>query len=89
MIGRRAAARAAERSEDWRAHDWMQERWKRSKQREEQVQVGSDGRIRSRQMRHDRAPEEEDVRKDWILERSTAEIEEFDDDKEEEDENSR
>lgn len=26
--------------------------------------------MRSRQMRHDRAPEEEDVRKDWIFERS-------------------
>lgn len=26
--------------------------------------------MRSRQMRHERAPEEEEVRKDWILERS-------------------
>lgn len=35
--------------------------------------MGSDGRIRSRQMRHDRAPHRDDVRKDWILERSGEE----------------
>ena len=44
--------------------------------------MGSEERIRSRHMRHDRAPEDEEVRKDWILERSTSVIE--DDDEEEE-----
>ena len=66
----------------------MQRRWKRAKHREEQDQVGSDGRIRSRQMRQDKAPEEEEVRKDWILDRSTAVIEDDEDDDEDE-ENSR
>lgn len=28
VIGRREAAREADRSEDWRAHDWMQIKWK-------------------------------------------------------------
>lgn len=28
VIGRREAAREAARSEDWRAHDWMQIKWK-------------------------------------------------------------
>lgn len=42
------------------------------KQREVQDQVGSEGRMRSRQMRQERAPEEDEVRKDWILERSAA-----------------
>ncbi|CAL1374708.1 unnamed protein product [Linum trigynum] len=48
--------RVAARSEAWRAHDWMQRRWKTSKQREAQDQVGSEGRMRSR---HEKAPEEE------------------------------
>ena len=48
----------------------MQWRWKRAKQREEQDHVGSEGLMRSRQMRHERAPEEEDVRNVWIFERS-------------------
>lgn len=69
---RRTAARAAAASRDWRAQDWMQRRWKTEKQREEQDQVGSEGRMRSRQMRHDTAPEEEEARKDWIFERSTV-----------------
>lgn len=67
---RRAVAREAERSEAWRAQLWMQMRWKTAKQPEVQDQVGSEGRIRSRQIRHDRAPERDDVRKDWIFERS-------------------
>lgn len=66
----------------------MQRRWKTAKQREEQDHVGSEGRIRSRQMRHDKAPEEEEVKNDWILDRSTAVIEDDDDDDEDE-ENSR
>ena len=69
----REAARAAARREDWRAQPWMQRRWKTAKHRSAQDQVGSDGRIRSRQMRHDRAPEREEVRKDWILVRSGEE----------------
>lgn len=72
-IGRRVAARAAARSEDWRAQLWIQMRWKTAKQREEHDHVGSEGLIRSRQMRHESAPAEEDVRKDWILERSAPE----------------
>jgi hypothetical protein len=48
----------------------MQKRWKTAKQREVQDHVGSEGLIRSRQMRQERAPEEEEVRNDWILERS-------------------
>ncbi len=35
--------------------------------------MGWEGLIRSRHMRHDRAPEEEEVRKDWILVRSEVE----------------
>lgn len=66
----RDAARREERSEDWRAHDWMQRRWKTAKQRDEQDQVGSVGRMRSRQMRHDSAPERDEVRNDRILVRS-------------------
>ncbi|KAL4369008.1 hypothetical protein GQ457_05G031990 [Hibiscus cannabinus] len=66
----------------------MQRRWKSVKQREEQDHVGSEGRIRSRQMRHDKAPEEEEFKNDWILDRSTAVIEDADDDDEDE-ENSR
>lgn len=41
-----------------------------AKQREEQDQVGSEGRMRSRQMRQDKALERDEVRKDWILMRS-------------------
>lgn len=54
----REAARAAARFEDWWAQDWIQRRWKTAKQREEQDQVGSVGLIRSRHMRHERAPQE-------------------------------
>lgn len=63
-MGRRVAAREEESSEDWRAQLWMQRRWKTAKQREEQDQVGSEGLIRSRHMRHDRAPARDEVRKD-------------------------
>lgn len=35
--------------------------------------MGSEGLMRSRQMRHERAPAEEDVRNDWIFERSAPE----------------
>ncbi|GMN41297.1 hypothetical protein TIFTF001_010522 [Ficus carica] len=56
----------------------MQTRWKTAKQREVQDQVGSEGRMRSRQMRQERAPEEDEVRKDWILERSAAVVAEDD-----------
>lgn len=66
----REAARAEDKSEDWRAQLWMHRRWKTAKQREEQDQVGSVLRIRSRQMRHDRAPERDEVRNDWIFDRS-------------------
>lgn len=69
-MGRREAAREAARSEDWRAQLWMQRRWKTAEQPEVQDQVGSEGRMRSRQMRQERAPEREEVRKDWILARS-------------------
>lgn len=72
-MGRREAAREAERSEDWRAQLWMQRRWKTAKQREEQDQVGSERRMRSRHMRQERAPERDEVKKDWILERSGEE----------------
>lgn len=51
----------------------MQMRWKTAKQREEHDQVGSEGLIRSRQMRHERAPAEDDVRNDWIFDRSAPE----------------
>lgn len=34
--------------------------------------MGSESRIRSRQMRHERAPEDDEARKDWILERSAG-----------------
>lgn len=71
-MGRRVAARAAARSEAWRAQLWMQMRWKTAKQREVHDQVGSESLMRSRHIRHDRAPEEEDVRKERILERSVA-----------------
>lgn len=71
-IGRRVA-RKADRSEAWRAQLWIQMRWKTAKQREEQDQVGSEGLMRSRHMRHDRAPEDEEFRKDWILARSDVE----------------
>ena len=64
VIGRREAARKAERSEACRAQDWIQIRWKREKQREEQCHVGSEGLMRSRQMRHDRAPEDDEVSND-------------------------
>jgi len=70
---RRVTARAAARSEACRAQLWMQKRWKTAKQREEQDQVGSEGLMRSRQIRHERAPAEEEVRKDWIFERSVPE----------------
>lgn len=75
--GRRAAAREAQTWEACRAQLWMQNRWKTAKQREEQDQVGSEGLMRSRQMRQERAPEEEEVRKDWILERSAGDAEEW------------
>lgn len=42
------------------------------KQREEQDQVGSESLIRSRQIRHDRALEEDEAMNDLILARSTA-----------------
>lgn len=71
-MGRRVEARKADKSEAWRAQLWMQMRWKTEKQTEVQDQVGSAGRIRSRHIRHDRAPEEDDVRKDWILDRSAV-----------------
>lgn len=58
----------------------MQTRWKMLKQREEQDQVGSERRMRSRQIRQDRAPEEEDAMKDLILARSTAVTEDGDED---------
>lgn len=70
-IGSRMAARAAWRSHDWRDQDWMQTRWKTAKQSEEQDQVGSGRLMRSRHIRQDRAPDEDDARKDWILERPT------------------
>lgn len=72
-MGRREAAREEERSEDWRAQDWMQGRWKTAWQPERQDQVGWEGQMGSRQMRQERAPEREEVRKDWILERSGEE----------------
>lgn len=77
VMGRRVEARAAERSDAWRAQLWMQKRWKTAKQREVQDHVGSEGLMRSRHMRHDRAPEEEDARKDRIFERSAAVVEEW------------
>lgn len=77
-MGRRVEARRAAKSEAWRAQLWMQTRWKTAKQREVQDQVGSEGRMRSRQMRQERAPEEDEVRKDWILERSAAVVAEDD-----------
>lgn len=64
------AARRDDKSEDWRAHDWIHKRWKTAKQREEQDQVGSVGRMRSRHMRQESAPERDEVKKDWILVRS-------------------
>lgn len=69
-MGRRVEARKADKSEAWRAQLWIQMRWKTEKQTEVQDQVGWAGRIRSRHMRHERAPEDDEVRKDWILERS-------------------
>lgn len=71
-IGRRVEARKAAKSEAWRAQLWIQKRWKTAKQRELQDQVGSEGLIRSRHIKHERAPEEEELRKDWILERSAG-----------------
>ena len=47
----------------------MQRRWKREWQREEHDHVGSTGLMRSRQMRQERAPEEELVRRDWTFAR--------------------
>lgn len=64
------AARAAARSEAWRDQLWMQKRWKTAKQREVHDHVGSEGLMRSRHMRQDRAPDEEEARNDRILERS-------------------
>lgn len=61
----REAALAAAKVEDW-----MQRTWKTAKQREEQDQVKSVGLMRSRHQRHEREPEREEVRKDWILIRS-------------------
>lgn len=71
-IKRREAERAMARSEDCLAQDWIQIRWKTEKHREEQDHVGSERLMRSRQMRHDSAPEDEEVRNDWILERSAG-----------------
>ena len=51
----------------------MQKRWKTAKQEEVQDQVESVRLIRSRLIRHETAPEEEEARKDWILERSREE----------------
>lgn len=70
-------ARKADKSEAWRAQLWMQKRWNTLKQMEVQDQVGSEGLIRSRHIKHDRAPEEDDVRKDWILERSALVADDF------------
>lgn len=75
-IGRRVEARKAAKSEAWRAQLCIQKRWKTAKQRESHDQVGSDSLIRSRHMRHERAPEEEELRKDWILERSAGVVDE-------------
>lgn len=57
---------------DWWAQDWMQGRWKTAWQEEEQDQVGSEGRMRMRQMRQAVKEEEEEERKDLIFERSPA-----------------
>lgn len=73
----RVAARAAAKSQAWRAQLWMQKRWKTAKQSEEQDQVGSEILMRSRHIKHDRAPEDDELRNDWIFERSAMEGEDW------------